>query len=247
MIISGFIIPAAYLVLPRTPSSRPATPSPADQESSANATHPPKKLLQSIRERLIRFDALGISVGVPGILLLTYALTSANASGWAAPSIISTLAVSVFLLSLFILHERAAPQAILAPHLFKSRSFSLTLVLAATTYAVRQACTYFLTLQLQSYGNSAIHTSVLFIPLGISALICNTLSGRLVPLLGSRFMVTPSPPLLPTHTKEKQQFIAGWLLAIPGIHLFTRITADASYWRTAFPGTILYIAGIGAV
>ncbi|KAF4302306.1 hypothetical protein GTA08_BOTSDO09611 [Botryosphaeria dothidea] len=230
LIISGSIVPAAYLVLPRTPSSRSATPSPADQESSANATHPPKKLLQSIRERLIRFDALGISLGVPGILLVTYALTSANATGWAAPSIISTLAVSVFLLSLFILHERSAPQAILAPHLFKSRSFSLTLVLAATTYAVRQACTYFLTLQLQSYGNSAVHTSVLFIPLGISALICNTLSGRLVLLLGARFM-----------------FIAGWLLAIPGIYLFTRITADASHWRTAFPGTILYIAGIGAV
>lgn len=247
MIISGSIVPAAYLVLPRTPSSRSATPSPADQESSANATHPPKKLLQSIRERLIRFDALGISLGVPGILLVTYALTSANATGWAAPSIISTLAVSVFLLSLFILHERSAPQAILAPHLFKSRSFSLTLVLAATTYAVRQACTYFLTLQLQSYGNSAVHTSVLFIPLGISALICNTLSGRLVLLLGARFMVTPSPPLLPTHAKQKQQFIAGWLLAIPGIYLFTRITADASHWRTAFPGTILYIAGIGAV
>jgi hypothetical protein len=37
--------------------------------------------------------------------------------------------------------------------------------------AVDQGCTYFLTIQLQSYGASPIHTSILFIPLDISALI----------------------------------------------------------------------------
>lgn len=68
-------------------------------------------------------------------------------------------------------------------------SFNLTLVLAINTYVVRQACTCFLTVQLQSYGANAIHTSVLFIPLGVSAHIFNTLSGRLIPLLGSKPMV----------------------------------------------------------
>lgn len=140
---------------------------------------------------------------MPGILLLTYALTSANATGWDAPAIIATLCVSAGLLALFVLHERTASQAILAPHLFRNRSFDLTLVLAVLTYAVRQACTYFLTVQLQrSFGYSAIRTSVLFIPLGVSALVCNTLSGRLVPVLGARVMVRapsslllrPSPP-----------------------------------------------------
>lgn len=166
--------------------------------------------MQSVRERLIRFDALGISLGVPGILLLTYSLTSANSAGWNAPQIIATLAVAVVLLALFVLYERSAPQAILAPHLFRDLSFNLTLVLAVITYAVRQACTYFLTVQLQSFGNSAIHTSVLFIPLGISAFIFNTLSGRLVPLLGARPMVTllllpqphPTNPLTPNSSSS---------------------------------------------
>jgi predicted MFS family arabinose efflux permease len=97
--------------------------------------------------------------------------------------------VSPVLLVAFILHERSASQAVLAPHLFRNLSFNLTLVLAMNTYAIRQACTYFLTVQLQHYGASAIHTSVLFIPLGVSALIFNTLSGRLVPVLGARAMV----------------------------------------------------------
>ncbi|KAL1627530.1 hypothetical protein SLS56_006354 [Neofusicoccum ribis] len=230
LILSGLVIPAAYLILPRVPSNRAAAPPPSDGERVTTRPPTEKKLMQSVRERLIRFDAFGISLGVPGVLLLTYALTSANSVGWNAPQIIATLIVSLVLLVFFIFHERSAPQAILAPHLFRNLSFNLTLVLAVNTYAVRQACTYFLTVQLQSFGNSAIHTSVLFIPLGISAFIFNTLSGRLVPILGARAM-----------------FVIGWGLSIPGVLLFAFIDEHTSYWRFTFPGMILYIAGIGAV
>ncbi|KAF2138805.1 uncharacterized protein K452DRAFT_290454 [Aplosporella prunicola CBS 121167] len=231
LIVSGIVIPAAYFTLPRTPSTRRAAgPPPTDTEESRSAAPPRKKLTQSVRERLIRFDALGIALGIGGILLLTYALTSANTVGWDAAPIIATLVVAVVMLTLFGLHEARAPQAILAPHLFRNPSFDLTLILAVNTYAVRQACTYFLTVQLQSYGNSAIHTSVLFLPLGVSALFFNTLSGRLIPVLGARTM-----------------FIVGWGLSIPGILLFSFIDRDTSYWRFAFPGMVLYIAGIGAV
>lgn len=194
LIISGIVIPAAYAILLRAPSPRATTPPPADGESTGDSAQAPTKgLLQSVRERLIRFDALGISLGIPGILLLTYALTSANTEGWNDGKIIATLLVSIILLVVFILHESVAPQAILAPHLFRNLSFNLTLILAVNTYAVRQACTYFLTVQLQSYGASAIHTLVLFIPLGVSALIFNTLSGRLVSMLGARAMVMHFP------------------------------------------------------
>ncbi|GME22928.1 MFS general substrate transporter [Neofusicoccum parvum] len=213
LILSGLVIPAAYLILPRVPSSRAAAPPPSDGERVTTRPPTQKKLTQSVR-----------------ILLLTYALTSANSVGWNAPQIIATLIVSLVLLFFFILHERSAPQAILAPHLFRNLSFNLIFVLAVNTYAVRQACTYFLTVQLQSFGNSAIHTSVLFTPLGISAFIFNTLSGRLVPILGARAM-----------------FVIGWGLSIPGVLLFAFIDEHTSYWRFTFPGMILYIAGIGAV
>ena len=189
LIISGVVIPLAYVVLPRVPSTRASTPSLNREEAMDRAHAPTKSLVQLICERFIRFDVLGISLGIPGILLFTYALTSANTQGWDDTKIIATLVVSVCLLVAFILNERSASQAILSPHLFRNMSFNLTLVLAINTYAVRQACTYFLTVQLQSYGASAIHTSVLFIPLGVSALIFNTLSGRLIPLLGAKIMV----------------------------------------------------------
>ncbi|KAL1640292.1 hypothetical protein SLS58_007108 [Diplodia intermedia] len=242
LIISALVIPAAYLVLPRPRSSdRATTPPPPSDDEPANAAAdndvvptappPPKKLLHSLRERLIRFDAVGISLGVPGILLLTYALTSANAAGWGTASILAPLCVSIALLACFAQHERRAPQAVLAPHLFRNRSFTLTLLLAVLTYAVRQACTYFLTVQLQrAFGLSAAATSARLVPLGVSALVCNTLSGRLVPVLGARAM-----------------FVLGWLLATPGVALFALTSPQSSYCRTTLPATVMYIAGIGAV
>ena len=235
-ILSGLVVPAAHLALPRPAASRPSAsspdPAPQEHEYGEEATHQrtEKKLFHSIKERLIRFDVLGISLGVPGLLLLTYALTSGNIAGWDSPSIVSTLAISAVLLGLFVFQESRASQALINPKLFRNLSFNLTLVLAVATYAVRQACSYFLTLQLQSYGNSPLHTAVLFLPLGVSALAANSIAGRLVPVLGARAM-----------------FVLGWALCIPGVVLFSCIDGRSSYWRFTFPGMILYIAGLGVV
>ena len=162
--------------------------------------------------------------------MLTYSLTSANVVGWGTGQILGILVSSIVLLVLFVVRELYATSPLVKPHLFKDLSFNFTLVLAVNTYAVRQACTYFLTLQLQSYGNSPLHTAVLFIPLGVSALIANNSAGRLIPIFGARVM-----------------FIVGWTLALPGTLLFSFISESSSYWRFTFPGMILYIAGIGVV
>ena len=242
LILSGIVVPAAHVVLPRSAAVSSA-PAPAPGVASAphedgivaveateteNETQ--KKLFRTIKARMVRFDVLGICLGVPGLLLLTYALTSANDSGWGSPPIISTLVLAVALLALFAFQESRASQALLSPRLFRTPSFNLTLVLAVVTYAVRQACSYFLTLQLQSYGNSPLRTALLFLPVGIAALLANSVGGRLVPVLGARAM-----------------FILGWALCIPGVVLFSFITPSSSYWRFTFPGMVLYIVGLSAV
>lgn len=186
-------------MLPRPAPSSPEslTTAPNDSETGPPQSQIPKRLLHRSRERLVRFDIFGISLGIPGILLLTYSLTSANTSGWSSAQILAPLIISIFLLAAFIIYEQRTAQAILAPHLFRSTSFNLSLGLAVITYAIRQASTYFLTLQLQSYGASPIHTSLLYLPLGISALITNTTVGHLVPIFGARAMVRlriPAPP-----------------------------------------------------
>ncbi|KAF3479628.1 aminotriazole resistance protein [Arthroderma uncinatum] len=230
LILSGIIIPVAFFILPLAEPSAQGVASSQGIEGTEQHEPAQGNLSRIVSKMIVRFDPVGVMLSISGILLLTYALTSANTAGWGAVRIIVPLVISVLLLAGFIFHECRHPNGIVPPHLFNSTSFNVTLVLAINTYAVRQACTYFLTVQLQSFGNSAIHTSVLFIPLGISALIFNTLSGYLVPILGARVM-----------------FILGWACSIPGVLLFSFVDKDTSYWRYTFPGMILYIADIGAV
>ena len=191
LILSGVVIPSAVLILPHTPTKRQqrVNPTPSD-ENSGNRTSPSKSAVSLVRERFARFDVVGIFLGIPGLLVLNYSLTSANTDGWGSAHIIGTLVAAVVLLLLFLFNERRATIPLMPGRLFHDLSFNLTLVLAVITYAVRQACTYFLTIQLQAQGNTPIHTAVLFIPLGVSALIANSLAGRLVPKLGARVMVS---------------------------------------------------------
>lgn len=179
------------LVLPYPqPKRQPQLTPSRNNEDTGDQQKFPKRLPVLMRERMIRFDVLGIFLGIPGLLILNYALTSANTDGWGSGQIIGSLVAAVVLLTLFLLHERRATVPLMPIRLFHDLSFNLTLILAVNTYAVRQACTYFLTIQLQAQGNSPIHTAVLFTPLGVTALIFNSLAGRLVPKLGARVMVS---------------------------------------------------------
>ena len=179
------------LVLPYPqPKRQPQLEPSRNNEDTGDQQKSPKRLPVLMRERMIRFDVLGIFLGIPGLLILNYALTSANTDGWGSGQIIGSLVAAVVLLTLFLLHERRATVPLMPIRLFHDLSFNLTLILAVNTYAVRQACTYFLTIQLQAQGNSPIHTAVLFTPLGVTALIFNSLAGRLVPKLGARVMVS---------------------------------------------------------
>ena len=193
--ISGIVVPSACLVLPPTDTKREAPVNQTNtgeyntEESRTAETSGLQRLSRSILRRLIRFDVLGIGLGLSGILLLNYAFSTANSLGWGSGQILGTLIPAVVLLVLFGFQESYATISLLPSHLFRSLSFNLTLALAAISFAIRQGCTYFLTLQLQSYGASPVHTSILFLPLGITALLFFPVSGRILGKIGARNMV----------------------------------------------------------
>jgi MFS family permease len=233
LMISGVVIPSACLILPQT--------NPQREEEEIRNTQPHERtsrsdsltlrsLCNSILRRLVRFDALGITLGLPGILLLNYSFSAANTVGWGKGEIIGTLIVSVIMLCAFVYHEHRASVSLVPTQLFRIPSFNVNLILAAMAFAIRQSCTYFLTLQLQSYGNSPIHTAVLFIPLGVAAVISIFFSGKLLSAIG-----------------PKRMFILGHVLALPGVILFSFVTSSSNYWAFTFPGMVLYIVGIGFV
>jgi len=150
LIISGVTVLAGCLVLP----CAEARFSP-DQvlPSSAPGSIKDLSFSQTMKGWIERFDLLGVFIGIPGILLLNYSLTSANTAGWDSDLIVGLLIASVVLLILFVLHERRATAPLINLELFRNAAFSSNLVVAVLGYGIRQGCLYFLTVQLQGHSS----------------------------------------------------------------------------------------------
>ncbi|KAF4991223.1 hypothetical protein FDECE_14115 [Fusarium decemcellulare] len=179
----------------------------------------------------VRLDMVGTFLSVSGLILLVYGLTTGNINGWGSADVIATLVVSVCVLLVFVFVElKLSPDPILPRYMFETRVRYLGCAGAALTYAVWQGSNYLLTLQLQSFGFSALSTALRFLPLGITACVVNVVVPLLLRPVGSRNLL-----------------ISSWLLCIAGLVLICRMESGDDYWRLCLPGMILYIAGVGTV
>ncbi|KAI0397032.1 aminotriazole resistance protein [Xylariaceae sp. FL0594] len=179
----------------------------------------------------IRLDVLGTGLSVPGLVLLVFGLTTGNIVGWNHAEVIATIVVAVVLLASFAFVEaKVSSDPILPKYIWGDRIRILGCAVAALTYGAWQGCNYLLTLQLQSFGFTALETSLRFLPLGITALLVNFIIPLVLKPVGARILL-----------------LVSWVLALVGIILFTRMGSSADYWRYCLPGMILYIAGVGTV
>ncbi|KAI1422719.1 aminotriazole resistance protein [Xylaria sp. FL1777] len=184
----------------------------------------------SLFEILERVDPLGTALSIPGLILLIYSLTSGNTVGWSNGGVIGTLVTAVVLLAGFVFVEAKIARYPFVPgHLWKTTDLPSACALAAITYAVWQGANYFLALQLQDLGFSALETSIHFIPLGVTAFLTNMILPRLMSPKGPRIIL-----------------LLSWLFAIAGVTLFTFVHSTNDYWRLCFPGMILYIIGLAS-
>ncbi|RAH48785.1 MFS general substrate transporter [Aspergillus brunneoviolaceus CBS 621.78] len=178
-----------------------------------------------------RLDLPGTLLSVAGLILLIYALTTGNIDGWNQANVLTTLILAVVALGVFLVLElRFSADPILPRYMITDRGKALGCASAALTYAVWQGSNYLLTLQLQSFGYSALATSLRFIPLGVTALVVNFVVPLLIGPVGARTLL-----------------VCSWTLTLGGLVLFTRMGGADDYWRFCLPGMVLYIAGVGTV
>ena len=108
--------------------------------------------IPSLREILFRVDPLGTVLSVPGLVLLTYGLTSGNISGSDTGAVIGTIVAAVILLVCFVFVE--ASKLIVPRCLWTGANLAVGCGLAALTCAVWQGTNYFLTIELQGTQTS---------------------------------------------------------------------------------------------
>ncbi len=174
-----------------------------------------------------KIDVAGGALATLGLGLLVYGLIAMDAGRVAAAAIAIAMA-GLAVLAIFVFYERRAPDPMVRPELFASRTFSVTNVYTFFLYAALGGSMYFVPfvlINVHHYSPSAAGASLL--PFIFIMVVFSRWSGGLVAWIGAR---TP--------------LVIGSILAALGFLAFAVPGSGGSYWTTFFPAaTVLGLGG----
>jgi EmrB/QacA subfamily drug resistance transporter len=144
-------------------------------------------LLPESRGAPERLDLLGVSLVTAGVLALVWALTRANAVGWASAEIVSSLAAGCLLLAAFIWWEHRAAEPMVPLRLFASREFAIGNLTTYFMTGATFAAAFFITQEYQfARGYSPLGTGLRLLPFFATPMIISPLAGSLSDRIGRR-------------------------------------------------------------
>ena len=177
-------------------------------------------------------------VDYPGAALVVAAVVSVLVGlsvlgperGWGDPLTVTSLALSVLIVILYVLWEKRAVEPIIPLSLFKSRTFSLTSIIGFIIGAGMFGAIIMLPLYLQIVqGASATEAGLKLIPLMIGILAVTITTGRIITKTG-KYRIYP---------------ILGTFAMSLGMLLMAQLEVDTPYWLLSIFALIIG-AGLGA-
>ncbi len=186
-------------------------------------------LLPNVRKEgaQAKIDVLGTLTLVGGLVPILVALTVAENGDWSNPWVWGEIALGVVLLAVFIWAERRAAEPIIPLHLFRSRTFSASMVAVFLATFGFAAATIFLPLFYQVVeGASATESGYKLLPFLVGLILSSILSGQIVARTG----------------RYKWVLLVGMVLLTVGLALMTQLrfdTPDTTLWAWMF------VAGLG--
>lgn len=131
-------------------------------------------------DRTARLDVTGVGLLTAASALLIVPLIQGRELGWPAWTF-AMMAASVALLALFVLSERRSSCPVIAPTLFRKRSFVVGLVVVAGFYASLSAFVLVVNLLLQQgLGWSPLRTGLSLIPWALGTAVAVLLAGKVL-------------------------------------------------------------------
>jgi EmrB/QacA subfamily drug resistance transporter len=176
-----------------------------------------------------QFDLIGALSVTAGSSLLAYAVVQTGSHPWGSGRTITLLAGAAVLLGYFVLHERfLAASPLMPPELWRNRPVAGANLVSALLSSAVFAMFYSTTLYMQQVlGYSALRTGLAYMPLGLSILIAAGLAPALVSRIGVRLVA-----------------VAGAVLSLAGLVLFSRIPADGQLLTAiVIPSVIVGLGG----
>ncbi|KQV65890.1 MFS transporter [Nocardioides sp. Root122] len=136
-------------------------------------------------------DVPGAITGTAGLLAIVFGLSRAGQEeyGWGATSTITSLALGVALLALFMIIESRVEHPLLPFRIFASRNRAAAFAVMMIVPAAMFAMFFFLSLFIQLVvGYSPLHTGFAFLPFSIAMIISATAASKLVSTVDPRFL-----------------------------------------------------------
>ena len=168
-----------------------------------------------------KLDFAGATAVTAGLLLLVYAVGEAN-----EVTVVQTLfgiAFALILLVIFVAVEAYVRTPILPLGIFRSRSLASANLVALTFLAAFTSLLFIATMYLQNMlGYSPFQTGLVFVPMGIVAIIGSNLAPRLIDHLG-----------------VKATLVLGMLLITAGIALTALLLNEGTFWNILFPSLLV--------
>jgi EmrB/QacA subfamily drug resistance transporter len=179
-----------------------------------------------------RIDVPGVLTACGGLFALVFGFSNAETHSWTAPLTIISLTISVVLLVSFVLIERHHPNPLLPLHIVWDRArggaYASIALAGSGVFGVFLFLTYFLQ---QNLNFSPLATGVAFLPMTATIVVTSTtVQTRVVGRTGAKPLV-----------------IAGMILGLIAMLLFTRLTPTSTYAADLLPGLLIIGLGMGLI
>jgi EmrB/QacA subfamily drug resistance transporter len=171
-------------------------------------------------------DAPGLVTSGGGLFFLSYALVEGNRHGWTSPEILSFFALSVAVLSAFVVFERRQRLAMLDLSLFRIGAFTGANLVAMLVSLSMFGVFFFVTLYVQNILHySPAKAGATFLPMVLLIIFIAPIAGRLSDKIGSRWLMG-----------------GGMTLLGISLLLYERVTIHSDFW-TLLPSML--VGGFG--
>lgn len=188
-----------------------------------------KTYLLEGRKNAGKVDLFGAALITISLILLVYAIVSAEHMGWRSSEIITLLIVSLLLLIGFIIRQRTAKEPLLPLAIFKTKNLSAGNIVMALLAAAWIPLWFFLNLYLQQILNySAFQSGLALLPMTIAIMtIMVGLTGKLVQRFGF-----------------KNNLVAGLGFLTISLILFSNASVGGSFLIDVLPASLLGAVGM---
>jgi len=147
------------------------------------------------------FDGAGLATVLIGSLSLLVAFSEANDWGWRSAKTLSLLAAGAALIVLFVLRERRASSPLLNVGVFRSKRYSLTLVIATIITISLYSGTLLTSLFLQNVEHrSPLETGLILLPASLVMALAMPAVGKLYEKFGPFWLIAAGVTMIAAGT-----------------------------------------------